>query len=385
MPPQYYGSPNSEDTQDPNEDDIWRQFLAPSQVGPVPIPGGSPAFGAEDPASARGVPERNKSSYGSSPYTGDGQMALSGTMGWEDYEQPNPDPYGGYGGGGEEESGGGSGGGGESYDVLPEPIDQGGGGGEQEQWSQGGWDADRVRRYFASRGVTPNSTSPDYWAQKWQEWGQRDPAYFLRFLSNAEEITGSANQTSLNMFGVPNTGGGGGGGFGGGGGGAWQNPQIQDAIQRLLSRGETPVTGRDVQDRYQPAASSLERGGVLSRAQSAQRRAAEGTGALGGGGGANSSDLGSINEDIAMGQSSLMAQLMGDEIQARRADVVNALQFAQGDQRMQLEQQLAQMDNELRRLQVNNQNQQFYDRFSYDMGRDTREDDILDEILRSLG
>lgn len=57
-------------------------------------------------------------------------------------------------------------------------------------WTQGGWDAERVRQYFASRGVTPNPTSPDYWAGKWQEWGSKDPAYFLQRLATADEFGG---------------------------------------------------------------------------------------------------------------------------------------------------------------------------------------------------
>lgn len=58
-----------------------------------------------------------------------------------------------------------------------------------------------VSAYFASRGVTPRATSPDYWAQKWQEFGQRDPEYYKRFLSNAEEFTGGPQQTAQAMWG----------------------------------------------------------------------------------------------------------------------------------------------------------------------------------------
>ncbi len=59
-----------------------------------------------------------------------------------------------------------------------------------QDWSTGDWTADRVRQYFASRGVTANGNSADYWAQKWQEWGKNDPAYFLSRLSTAEEFGG---------------------------------------------------------------------------------------------------------------------------------------------------------------------------------------------------
>ncbi len=60
-------------------------------------------------------------------------------------------------------------------------------------WSTGPWDAARVSQYFQSRGVTPNGTSPDYWAQKWNEWGSKDPAYFLQRLSTADEFGGGGN------------------------------------------------------------------------------------------------------------------------------------------------------------------------------------------------
>lgn len=65
-------------------------------------------------------------------------------------------------------------------------------------WATGGWDANRVSQYFASRGVTPNSTSPTYWAQKWQEWGSKDPAYFLQRLSTADEFAGPKPTSSGN-------------------------------------------------------------------------------------------------------------------------------------------------------------------------------------------
>lgn len=155
---------------------------------------------------------------------------------------------------------------------------------------------------------------------------------------------------------------------------------VQDAIMRLLMQGQQPVTRESVRQQYEPAAAAMERGTIKARAESAQRRAVEGTGAQGGGGGANDSDVNSINENAADSQSNLMASLMGDEIQARRQQVVQALQFAQGDQRMQLERQLAEMDNQLRRTQMNNQNQQFYDQFSYNMSQNNQ-NSILSQLL----
>jgi hypothetical protein len=67
---------------------------------------------------------------------------------------------------------------------------------------QGGFDFSRpegVSAYFQSRGVTPYASSPDYWAQKWQEFGQRDPEYFQRYRSNAEVFTGGPQGTARAM------------------------------------------------------------------------------------------------------------------------------------------------------------------------------------------
>lgn len=60
---------------------------------------------------------------------------------------------------------------------------------------------DIIRQFFNDRGVSPFSTSPDYWAGKWKEWGWKDPEYFKKFLSNAEEFTGGSHQTAMNMWG----------------------------------------------------------------------------------------------------------------------------------------------------------------------------------------
>ena len=177
-------------------------------------------------------------------------------------------------------------------------------------------------------------------------------------------------------------GGAGAGGFGGASGSSLTggHGSVQDAIARLLARGEKPVSREDVAGMYEPAAAAMERGSIRARAESAQRRAVEGTGAQGGGGGANDSDLNSINENLSSNQSGLMAQLMKDEISARRQDVVNALQFAQGDQRMQLQKQLAEMDNQLQALGMSNQNQQFYDNLSWQMSN-ANNNGMLQQLL----
>ena len=98
-----------------------------------------------------------------------------------------------------------------------------------QDWSQGPWDANRVRAYFQSRGVNPRDTSPDYWAQKWQEFGQRDPAYFLQRLSTAEEFGG----------GGPG-GGGGGGNPGQPGGVSGFTSQVRDLLMKRIGSLNEP-------------------------------------------------------------------------------------------------------------------------------------------------
>ncbi len=51
--------------------------------------------------------------------------------------------------------------------------------------------ASQVAAYFKARGVTPNPTSVDYWAQKWNEFGAKDPAYFNQRLAIADEFGSS--------------------------------------------------------------------------------------------------------------------------------------------------------------------------------------------------
>lgn len=71
-------------------------------------------------------------------------------------------------------------------------------------WNQGPWDAPRIAAYFKSRGVTPSPGSIDYWTQKWNEFGQKDPAYFLQRLSQADEFGGGGGMGS-GLFTTPFT------------------------------------------------------------------------------------------------------------------------------------------------------------------------------------
>lgn len=170
--------------------------------------------------------------------------------------------------------------------------------------------------------------------------------------------------------------------------GAYSN-DIHSAISSLLKRGQSPVTEADMMDQFAPADRQLQRGAQRTREQSAERMAQEGIN-NGGSGGALDTEVNSINEHLGESEGSLMAKLMGDEMTARRQDVINALQFAQGEDKMALQMELAQIDKELRQQQLGLQskgldqsNQQFYDTMGYNMSRDQNNDDsrLLELLL----
>lgn len=95
-----------------------------------------------------------------------------------------------------------------------------------------------VQNYFDSRGVKPQGDSVNYWANKWNEFGQKDPEYYQKFLSNAEEFTGGPQQTAQAMWGM-NPGQGMPQGQGGAFGGAFlQNlmPQIMQMLNGAQMR-----------------------------------------------------------------------------------------------------------------------------------------------------
>jgi len=56
--------------------------------------------------------------------------------------------------------------------------------------------AGQVAAYYKARGVAPNPTSVQYWAQKWGEFGAKDPAYFNMRLAQADEFGGGGGQAT---------------------------------------------------------------------------------------------------------------------------------------------------------------------------------------------
>lgn len=152
--------------------------------------------------------------------------------------------------------------------------------------------------------------------------------------------------------------------------------QTLDAIMRLLGRGEEPVTDASVMNQYGPLAGVQQRSAERARRAAAERMATTGE-AVGGQGGALDAEVNAINQSLGESNAALMSQLVTGELQARRQQVVQALAFAQGEEKMKLEMLLAQMDNAIKQSslalqgqQLNQQNQQFYDQMGYNTNRD---------------
>lgn len=140
---------------------------------------------------------------------------------------------------------------------------------------------------------------------------------------------------------------------------------INDAVAQLLAKGNKPVTSEDLASQFNPVSASFQRSAQRAKQAAAERSAYQGQN-IGGAGGSLDAEMASIDEDVANSEGQLMAQLTTQEIQARRQDVVNALNFAQGEESIQLQRQLADIDRQLRSRgldltaqQISNQNTQF--------------------------
>lgn len=136
---------------------------------------------------------------------------------------------------------------------------------------------DQVRQaitdYYASRGTAPQGNSIDYWTEKYFEFGDKDPEYYNRFLSNAEEFTGGRAGTAKGMFGIDLPGGAGGAGAMSGGllgidpSYAWRLNQGLEGVQRGAAARGTLLTGGTLKDLtdYAQGAASQEFGNIWAR------------------------------------------------------------------------------------------------------------------------
>lgn len=187
--------------------------------------------------------------------------------------------------------------------------------------------------------------------------------------------------------GAPGGGTGGVGGHGGSGGGEFGGGPINDAIMRLLGRGEGGVSADDPNIAGPTLAfkAQVDRATRGSRNALAERAAASGLNSGGQGSGYMDSAIQSQGEKAGLDVANYEGKLMTDEIAHQREDVINALQFAQGEERMALTQYLAVLNDKLQRSQMGQQNSQFYDTMGYNMGRDQADLDqrMLELLYRS--
>ena len=161
--------------------------------------------------------------------------------------------------------------------------------------------------------------------------------------------------------------------------GQQMDPALHDEIMKLLQQGNTPVDPNDPIIKSQVDAARVQdtRATADARAALAERSAAEGlpTSAL---------DTAVAGSAEKMGEhlGGLQASLMASELSNRRAQVVDALQFASGEDARALNLQLAQIDAALKQTQLGQQNQQFYDTLGFNIGS---EQDLMNRFMTALG
>lgn len=233
----------------------------------------------------------------------------------------------------------------------------------QQPQFRSGMGRDEVRQavtdYYSGRNTAPQGNSVDYWTDKYFEFGDKDPEYYSRFLSNAEEFTGGPAQTAKSMWGI-NIGGG--GGFGG------PDPR-RDQLYNLLMGRATQSLNIDPKDPI--IANQVNAFGAQQQRASRNYLAsqAEKQGPLG--------NLGMeermASEKAGQATGSLQAQLMQNELGARRQEIMSALSQMGGllsdNERLALQRELAYLSNDqfLRDLGLRAQ-QQAWNQNAYSSG-----------------
>ena len=142
---------------------------------------------------------------------------------------------------------------------------------------------------------------------------------------------------------------------------------LRDALTRLIGRSEQPVGDMAGDPRAQAFSGSRQSGAQRERAKLAERAAFQGLNPGGQGSGAFETGVAGIGQQASRDIAGQQAGLVGEEMQARRDDLIRALQIASAvgarDQEAQLRLQLANMDEAFRRAQLSQQGSQFDDRF----------------------
>lgn len=237
-------------------------------------------------------------------------------------------------------------------------------GGAGTNWASADYsDPNTIRSYFQSQGISDPAqldrlvnTWSTYHAQPWA----KDSAYFFQRMSQENDLGGKN-----------------GGGGGSAGGGATipssqyeTDPMVKDAIRKLLEHGQTMPSGEDptIRAQFNPQSQVIQRDAARAKASAAER--AFGQGQVGAG--ANDLASGQIDQASSQNEAGLMGSLIGNELQARRQEVVQALGLAQGEERNSLQQYLANIDAILRNQGLTNQNQQYYDDLGFRIGQSAK-------------
>lgn len=256
----------------------------------------------------------------------------------------------------------------------------------------------RAAAYFASKGVTPFPTSLDSWDRYWNQWGKDDPAYFDQRLAQADEFTGKGPNYDWQAAGQRDPGtsrtsvamepGGGyqaapGGQIGprpetgaGGTTPALQGQQdrnygvsdaMRQALLKLMTDSQAPVDPNDpiIANRTAAYRTARERGAGREREAAAERAAFTGLNSGGQGSGSFDTAIQGINENASQDVAGFGANLQGEELQARRQQLVQALSLANSmgarTEAAQLQMALSELDAQLRREGLGQQQGQFED------------------------
>lgn len=197
--------------------------------------------------------------------------------------------------------------------------------------------------------------------------------------ANAPSWTISGGQTGQNGQAAAGGGGGGGGqgsssasaSFSGAGGGANVDPELRAALLRLMSRSEPGPIDVNADPNLSPQARAYsdarQRGAQRERASLAERSAFGGLNSGGAGSGSFTSGVADIGERAGQDIAGQQAGLVGQEVAARRQDLLNSLQLANAigarDQSASIQTQLANLDNQYRYSALNQNQSQFNDQY----------------------
>lgn len=180
------------------------------------------------------------------------------------------------------------------------------------------------------------------------------------------------------------------GGAGGGGGtpgapgsagaGGGFNSNVRDMLMDLIKKSQQPITEDDpaISGQIQSQDRLAERERQARRAIMAERAAYDGLNSGGAGSGAMDTEILSGIEDAGQRKSDVRSQLMGRAIEQQKQQLMQAMQLAvqsgDAESARALQLQIAQMDNQLRRFGMAQEQSRFDDQFGRQLGRD-REDD----------